>query len=70
MNARPIPETVARFRRAARERNIPAQYGILEGLASCVILNGEVNEWAAMTLLECARIGERHRNNGSGLRSH
>jgi len=69
MNAKPIPETVARFRRAARDRNIPAMYGVLEGLSSCLVTNGEVNEWALVTLAECARIGHRHRNNGSGIRS-
>jgi len=67
MNAKPIAETVARFRRAACDSNLPAQYGILEGLASCVIVNGDVNDFALVTLAECARVGHHYRNNGSGF---
>jgi hypothetical protein len=62
MRARPIAETVERFRRAARSKDLASQYGILEGLSACLIVNHEVNEWAVVTLVECAKIGHRYRN--------
>jgi len=67
MSARPIPETVERFRHAVRDGDLARMYGILEGLASCLVIDGDTNPWATATLRECARIGHRYRNSGSSF---
>jgi hypothetical protein len=67
MSARPIADTLERFRRAARSKDLASQYGILEGLSACLVVNGEVNERAVATLVECARLGHRYRDDSLSL---